>query len=362
MIRTLLLGMVLCLAQFAVGSEADTLRDSTQKPVFKALPTAYYTPETRIALEAFAYLSFYTKGAERASNARLFAAVTQNRQLTIDLPWQVFTSGERQRIAGKLDFRKFPEYYYGIGNDTDESHRELYEYSSVGLINKAHFRLHGYNFLGLATEGRWLNAAVPTDAFPQEGRHNSITGFQGYAFAGVGPSFVHDSRDVILCPTNGKFLELTATFNQGATGKQRFAYFKSVADYRQYFHLPKKLVIAYQLAAQATVGNVPYRELPALGGPLMHRGYYFGRFRDKHFTFAQVELRKHLFWRLGAVCFGSVGRVYKGFDDQLFTGHHPAAGGGLRFKLSKKDEANIRFDVSITPDSKGFYVYFAEAF
>lgn len=39
-----------------------------------------------------------------------------------------------------------------------------------------------------------------------------------------------------------------------------------------------------------------------------------------------------------------------------------AAGAGLRFKLSKEDEANIRFDIALTPDSHGFYVYFAEVF
>jgi outer membrane translocation and assembly module TamA len=94
----------------------------------------------------------------------------------------------------------------------------------------------------------------------------------------------------------------------------------------------------------------------------MHRGYYFGRFRDKHLVFTQAEVRKHLFWRIGAAAFGSIGRVYEDFDTILLRKYHPAAGGGLRFKLSKKTEANIRLDIAVTPDSKGFYIYFAEAF
>jgi len=44
------------------------------------------------------------------------------------------------------------------------------------------------------------------------------------------------------------------------------------------------------------------------------------------------------------------------------TNRRCAAEAGLRFKLSKEDEANIRFDIALTPDSHGFYVYFAEVF
>ena len=91
------------------GGEDVAADSATVRPHLSALPTAYYTPETRIALEAFAYLSFQTDTAARKSNARIFAAVTQNRQVTVDLPWQVFTSGERCRIDGKVDVRKFPE-------------------------------------------------------------------------------------------------------------------------------------------------------------------------------------------------------------------------------------------------------------
>lgn len=346
----------------SLHAQQDSLSDSLRKPIFRALPTAYYTPETRIAVEAFAYFSFYTDSAERASNIRLFAAVTQNRQLTIDLPWQVFTAREKYRIAGKADVRKFPEYYYGLGNNTVESMRELYEYRSVGLINRAHRNLWRKNYGGVMLEGRVLNTALPMTPFQTLHSPTIVIGEGGYVFGGLGPSFIHDSRDVILCPQRGRFFELSTTANFGSSDEGRLFFVKLLADYRHYINLPRKTVFAYQMVAQSAVGDVPYRELAALGGPMRHRGYYFGRFRDHHLAFAQAEVRKHLFWRLGAVGFASVGRVYQDFETILLRGYHPAAGGGLRFKLSSKDEANIRFDVSFTPDSRGFYVFFAEAF
>lgn len=343
-------------------ARAQTSADSSRKPVFKALPTAYYTPETRIAVEAFAYFSFYADSADRRSNVRLFAAVTQNRQLTIDLPWQVFTKRESFRIDGKFDIRKFPEYYYGLGNETVEKQRQLYEYWGFGLINRAHKKLKGNHYAGMLMEARWLRTDnLP--AFPMTG--TELRGDQGYQFAGAGPSYIYDSRDVILCATRGKFIELAMTMNAVQFPKSSNAvssFYKIYADYRQFFSVTPSTVLAYEVVAQSALGRVPYRELPALGGPLLHRGYYFGRYRDKNMACVQLEVRQHLFWRFGAVAYGSAGRVYDDFDQPLLQNIRPAGGGGIRFKLSKKDEANLRFDVAFTPDSHGFYLYFAEAF
>ncbi|MEX2566310.1 MAG: hypothetical protein WD431_10235, partial [Cyclobacteriaceae bacterium] len=66
--------------------------------------------------------------------------------------------------------------------------------------------------------------------------------------------------------------------------------------------------------------------------------------------------------RFGIVAFASAGRVYSNVRTELVKDIHLAAGGGLRFRISKKDRTNVRFDFSLTPDSSGFYIYFAESF
>ncbi|MBA2584230.1 MAG: hypothetical protein H0V01_12680, partial [Bacteroidetes bacterium] len=90
--------------------------------------------------------------------------------------------------------------------------------------------------------------------------------------------------------------------------------------------------------------------------------YYQGRFRDKQLLLYQTEYRQHLKGRFGVVAFASAGMVYEEINKVMANNIHPAAGMGLRVKISKNDQANIRFDYSFTPDSKGFYIYFAEAF
>jgi hemolysin activation/secretion protein len=343
--------------------QADSAKEvNSRKPLFRVLPTAYYTPETRIAGEVFGYLKFYSKGAERASNIRMFLAVTQNRQITLDLPWQVYFSDEKFFLNGKLDARKFPEYFYGIGNQTEEKTRTLYRYNSFGFRNLALWKLNGKNYAGISSSARILKTHLDLEKFDHLMESSTIIGSQGYSFIGLGPAFVHDSRDVILNSTKGSYLELLARYHIGETPDQGFQFWNVAADLRQYFRVTKTTVIAYQAKAQCSFGEIPYRELPALGGPMLHRGYYFGRFRDDHLGVVQAEIRQHLFWRLGAVAFGSVGKVFNNDDLVFFQNYRPAAGGGLRFKLSKKDEANIRFDVAVTPDSYGFYIFFAEAF
>jgi len=73
----------------AQHSEDPSVADSSSA-TFSALPTAYYTPETRIALEAFAYLSFQTDTAARKSNARMF------------LPQSPKTAKSRSTFHGKF--------------------------------------------------------------------------------------------------------------------------------------------------------------------------------------------------------------------------------------------------------------------
>lgn len=340
----------------------DSLRHVQESPRFSALPTAYYTPETRIALEAFALCSFQSDSVARTSNVRLFAAVTQNKQLTVDLPWQVFTREERFRVDGKLDVRKFPEYYYGIGNNSEERERQLYEYRGVGLRNSALKQTGRNNYIGIYGEGRWLD----TDSLPRfDAAETPLLGGQGYRYLGLGPSFVHDSRDVILCASKGKYLEAFATCNVAWYPSEREGaslFWLLGMDHRRFFRVKPGTVLAYQLVGRSALGAVPYRELPALGGPLLHRGYYFGRFRDRHMWCAQFEARQSLFWRIGGVAFVSAGKVYSNFRGPWIQGTKPAAGMGLRFRLHEDEEANIRLDVAVTPDSHGIYVYFAEVF
>ena len=332
--------------------------DST---IFKALPLAYYTPETRIALEAFAFYSYYSEGSRRKSNIRLFATYTQNRQYLLTIPWQIYTSEDKYFLNGSLDYRKFPEYYYGLGNETQEANRALYEFSAFTVTSKSYIKLENDTYMGFSLQGQWL-----TPKFPENEEIfndiNSENGERGYSYLSLGPSFMWDKRDHLLSPSSGSFLEFTPVFGMGKADENPIYFGLASLDIRDYWKLGENATWANQFVAQFSMGTVPYRTLPTLGGPLLHRGYYQGRFRDDHLLILQSEFRQHVKGRFGFVVFGSMGRVYPDIKTELLKNIHLAAGAGLRVRVSKKDRTNVRFDYSITPDSSGFYVYFAESF
>jgi hemolysin activation/secretion protein len=335
--------------------------DEKDSTVFKALPLAYYTPETRIAFEAFAFYSYYSEGSRRKSNVRLFATYTQNRQYLLIVPWQIYTANDRFFLNGSIDYRKFPEYYYGLGNDTAEENRALYEFSAFTLNSKSYSKLENDTYLGLSLQGQWLMPEIPEN----EVIFDNITtgnGAKGYSYLSLGPSFMVDQRDHILSPSAGRFLEFTPAFGLGKADENPIYFGMATLDIRDYWKLGEKSTWANQLVAQFSVGSVPYRVLPTLGGPFLHRGYYQGRFRDNHLMIIQSEFRQHVKGRFGFVVFGSAGRVYSDISNKPLQNIHLAAGTGLRLRVSKNDRTNVRFDYSLTPDSSGFYIYFAESF
>jgi outer membrane protein assembly factor BamA len=351
---------------FLFVNSARSIQDTTDvdtiaKPKIKVFPIVYFTPETRFAAEGFAYLSWISKGTERKSNVRLFAVYTQNKQLIFILPWQVYGKNEKIFLDGRFDLRKFPEYFYGIGNNTAENIRAIYGFSAFTFENKAYLKTANHFFIGLNTQYLQLSPDIK-NSLPAALESNAIgleEGYQTYAF---GPSFLFDSRDQILSASRGKYLEVTNQFGFATIDGQKVNYLLNRLDFRLFKEVDKKTIWASQLLLQSSAGEVPFRSLPALGGPYIHRGYYQGRFRDKHLWFMQTEVRRSLSARWGMVGFLSAGRVYSENIEKVFTKIHPAIGTGLRFQFSKKERTNIRLDFSITPDSRGIYLFFAEAF
>ena len=65
---------------------------------------------------------------------------------------------------------------------------------------------------------------------------------------------------------------------------------------------------------------------------------------------------------LGLAVFGGVGSVAKTLSQFKTNEIHYDYGVGLRIRVNKKENTNIRIDYGFTKDSQGLYVVFAEAF
>ena len=105
--------------------------------------------------------------------------------------------------------------------------------------------------------------------------------------------------------------------------------------------------------------------LALMGGESLMRGYYLGRYRDKHLVASQVEYRILPFSfskRVGASVFMAMGQVFG--DNHSFEWNQflPAGGAGLRFLIFPEKDIYTRLDWAVTAEGSGIYFFIGEAF
>ncbi len=107
---------------------------------------------------------------------------------------------------------------------------------------------------------------------------------------------------------------------------------------------------------------MPLIELAALGGPELMRGYYDGRYLDRNLVAGQVEYRRPLTGRLGMVVFAGAGQVAPKPTGLRLDRFKPSFGAGIRFKIVKEENLNVRFDYGVGRGTSNYYFNIAEAF
>jgi outer membrane protein assembly factor BamA len=169
------------------------------------------------------------------------------------------------------------------------------------------------------------------------------------------------SRDNRYNPSHGSYLIGTAIFYPSSWGPYSFS--KYALDLRKYLPWKKNLIIAGQVTTSYATGDVPFYELPEMGGDSQMRGYYEGGLRDNVLVDAQVELRLHIWNIFGIVGWFGVGQVQNSYSQVAMDQFHLSYGPGLRIRVDSKHNTNLRFDFGFGPAGiQGFYVNFGEAF
>jgi len=328
------------------------------------LPAATFSPETGFGFGG-ASLKLFKLNVEdttvRSSQVRALALYTTEDQFIFNTRYQLFTSGERLFFTGRIDFFKFPEFYYGVGNDTPESNEELVEYNYFGVENRVLKQLIPGLFTGFEFRfySRFNYTLVPGGLLED----TMIPGFNGSRVAGIGPVFVIDKRDNIANPFKGFLFSLSSFFHGKLLGAD-FVYTNYRVDFRKYFKIHKDWnhILGFQVLGNFIEGEAPFHYLSLLGSSSMMRGYYRGRFRDNHFLGSQIEYRMPIWWRLGLVVFAGAGNVASDVNEFNFKRMKPSVGTGLRIMIDKAERLNMRLDFGFGDDTSGFYLNVTEAF
>jgi outer membrane protein assembly factor BamA len=283
-------------------------------------------------------------------------------QLAIEPFWQIFTKDEQWFLRGRGGYLNFNERFWGVGNQTlaRTEYADIFYnryYFQGRVLKKVHNRFFaGLNYHYSNTRNLELVGATPSLFGEALGTTESLV-------SGLGLSLSFDYRNNPFSPTKGWFLDIATTHYYRKFGSL-FNYKEIQIDFRKYFKVGEKDFLGVQALIHSTVGDVPLRELPRLGGPNMMRGYFMGRYRDKQMWATQVEYRKPFLKNLlvGAL-FSSVGVVAPEFGMMRMNDLRYAHGIGLRVLVNRAKNLYARFDFAMsTQGDSGFYFRIADAF
>jgi len=359
-----------------VAQPADSIPKANAPRAFSLfpIPVVYYTPETRfaygIALSAtFRFRRDYrlvkddtaravnnSTSQPRPSNIQLIGAYTQNKQLLLFVPFQVFYDRNQYYFYGEAGYYKYSYNFFGAGER--EVPAENYSVNFPRIRLNAFRRVRPNVYAGLRYEYEKYDVTkvdpdglLTTDVVP---------GGLGSLISGAGVGLLYDTRDNVFYPSKGVFADFSYLGHGSGTGSA-FSYNRYVADVSSYHSLNKRVVLAVNYVVSLTGGTAPFNAMSALGSGKKLRGYYEARFRDENAALLQTELRVNVWKRLSAVVFGGIGVL--GNSQQLlrFDAPKAAGGAGLRVRIND-DRLNIRADYGIGNGSTGLYLTIGEAF
>lgn len=352
-LKSVIAGLIV--AMFFTDS-ASCQEDKPQKKVtILPVPAIGYSPETKTYVGAVTLFTFHNPDSlTRSSNASIEFNYTWNKQLIFESDWNYFLPEERWFTRGLLHYSKYPDLYYGIGFDTPGSNEINFE-SNRTIIDADLFRKikNNYFFGSGIRYSAFNNIEYLKDSleYPELKNENTF---------GLKVLFLNDARNNILSPTKGDYFEFGNSFNFSNS-----FYLKMTVDYRYYFAFGEnnKHTLASRFYQSSVFGNSPFYDFAEIGGDEFVRGYYLGRFRDKNLSSLQIEMRNHLFWRIGIATFGGISMVYEKFNQIENESFKPNAGVGFRFLVDKKENTNLRIDYAVgAQNQSGFYISFGESF
>jgi hypothetical protein len=328
-------------------------------------PLIYYSPDTRWGFGGAGAYVFHMKDKldtndyTRASYIRFLADYTMNRQTDVWMDWSVFTRKERYYYKGEFRFRNFPDKFYGIGNDTQFSDEEFYSYNLFSFKFLAMRKVYEKFFVGM--DYHFSNEFGFKYTQGGQLETGTITGYRGGIGSALGFVSVFDTRDNVINAFSGEYAEFSSYFYSRALGGT-FSFSVLEGEFRKFWQLKPKHILAFQTKARLTYGDVPFLDMSMVGNEDMLRGYPKNRFRDNHFMGTQVEYRFPLFWRFGMTTFAGFGDVFSRPQDLSWRTMKYTVGAGLRFMVNSAERLNIRVDYGYGSEGGYFYVSVAESF
>lgn len=330
-----------------------------------AAPIVFYSPETEWAF-GIGGAWFYRAGMKRKKPGRTvssldaFALYSVRNQFRVEFSSETYSDLDRWRSDVKVGYRRFPESYFGIGNETlldnEEIVTRLHPFLEASFLREVlpHFfvgassLVEHNDFVSILEGGLLDNPEIP--------------GVAGGLNWGLGPQFLFDLRDNPRYTYRGFMAYASVVWHENSLGSVE-DYLNTIVDLRYFIELPRTHVLGFQAYANLIVGDPPFYRMAMLGGPDMLRGFFEGRFRDEYYLATQMEYRFPIWWRFRGAVFAAVGDVARHLGDFDLSDFKYSGGLGLRLAIDPQERVYLRVDFAVGREGvRAFYFQFSEAF
>lgn len=343
----------------AASEPGAKTRGSTIVP----LPFFLHTPETKSG--GGVILTYFHRAADAApgsppSTYRTVFMITQRKQLVVEGAVERYWNADRSHLEGSASYARFPDTFYGTGNDTHDDVSEDYTPRTVAV--SLGLRREVAPDVRVGPRAAYVHQdLIETEAGGLLGT-GALPGSDGGTIVQLGASITRDRRDSTIYPRAGTYAELGFDAAHDALGSD-FDFTTSSADARWYRSLSRHQVFAVRGVATVMTGTPPFQVLASLGGDTVMRGFYSGRFRERARWVLQGEYRLGFWKRLGLAAFAAAGDVAHDVTDFRIEEARASGGLGLRFLFSRAEEVTLRADFARGDDGTGgLYLSLLEAY
>jgi outer membrane protein assembly factor BamA len=353
------------------GVKKDTLSkfdsfNAKAEHLFKILPVPLYSYSTE-AGNTFGLAKFnlfqLKKSDTISKPSKLSEVVTLSSKgrVNASVTTELVFKENKWVILSYVNYKKQPEYIFGIGNDVKKEDVEEVQYERFKSVTVALSLFSENLYIGVPLDiADYFNIKPDSNSFLLE--DGGYTGIEGGFTLGTGIAAAWDSRDNRYNTSKGSYVQLTLIAHPEWLGSA-YTFTKFELDMRKFFNPWKKHIIAFQATTSSATGNTPFYELSLLGGDKQMRGYYQGAYRDKVLVDGQVEYRMPVWKIFGVTGWMGTGRVASAYDDLTLDNWKLSYGFGIRIKVDSKNNTNMRLDFGFGPHGiSGTYINFAEAF
>ncbi len=326
---------------------------------FSLIGGPHYSTDTKLGLGLVASGLYRTDRRDSLlpySNVDLYGDITTANYYMLGIRGTNIFPQDRYRMEYNVKFESFLSDFWGIGfkegdKDSNESEMKRMQFSAKA------------SFLWKVADNMY---AGPTAAFDyvhagDVERPELLDGMARHTWnVGYGAAFVYDSRDVLTNPHKGMYVNVTQMFRPAFLGNE-YAFSTTDLRFDIYRKLWKGAILAYDFRSTLNFGKPSWGMMARLGSSSSMRGYYEGRYRDKHKFETQIELRQHVWRRNGIVVWVGTGTVFGTFGELHADRLLPNYGLGYRWEFKK--DVNVRIDYGFGKSGqRGFNFNISEAF